>query len=159
MGNTRSLRSSTRVVCVNGKHPSILDPTLGISDSRYWILDSLLVERGFRIPIVRGIPLSLSWISDSKALDPGFHKQEFPGFRIRTTRQFRTSWFGKKTLNGGSFVAKTKAGSSERRALLESFVLRYAKSHNRVCLFSDEYCIKHEVFNSKIAANLETVNL
>ena len=72
MGTTRSLRSFTRVVCVNGKHPWILDPTLGIPDSRYWVLDSLLVERGFRYP----------WAE----------------FRIPTTRHFRTSWFGKKTL-------------------------------------------------------------
>ena len=98
MGNTRSLRSSTRVVCVNGKHPWILDPTFRIPDSRYWFLDSLLVERGFRIVIVSGIPLPLSWISDSKALESGFHRWKFPGFRIRTARHFRTSWFGKKTL-------------------------------------------------------------
>ena len=50
MGTIYCLRSSTWVVCVNGKYPWILDPTLGIPDSRYWVLDSLLVERGFRIP-------------------------------------------------------------------------------------------------------------
>ena len=49
-----------RGVCVNSKHPWILDPMLGIPDFRSWILDSVLVERGFRIPIVSGIPISLS---------------------------------------------------------------------------------------------------
>ena len=39
-------------------------------------------HRGLRIPIVRGIPDSLSYIRDSKAKDSGFHKQNFPGFRI-----------------------------------------------------------------------------
>ena len=50
MGTIYSLRSSTWVVCVNDKYPWILDPTLGIPDSWYCVLDSLLVERGFRIP-------------------------------------------------------------------------------------------------------------
>ena len=34
-----------------------------------WISDSLSVELTFGIPIVRGIPGSLSWIPDSKAQD------------------------------------------------------------------------------------------
>ena len=39
----------------------ILDSTLRISDSRYWIPDSLQsVELGFWIPIASGIPNSLS---------------------------------------------------------------------------------------------------
>ena len=42
------------------------------------IQDSL----GFWIPLVIGIPDSLSCIADSKAQDSWFHKQNFPGFRI-----------------------------------------------------------------------------
>ena len=42
---------------------------------------SLSVERGFWILIVRGIPDSLSCIPDSKAQDSKFYKQKFPGFR------------------------------------------------------------------------------
>ena len=38
---------------------------------------SLLEIRGFRIPIVSGIPHSLSRIPDSKAQDSGFHKPKF----------------------------------------------------------------------------------
>ena len=39
---------------------------------------SLSVERGFWIPLVRGIPVSLSCIRDSKAQDSGFRKENFP---------------------------------------------------------------------------------
>ena len=53
----------------------IPDSTLWIPDSNYRIPDLFLVELGFRIPIVSGIP-------DSKAQDSGFHQQKFPRFRI-----------------------------------------------------------------------------
>ena len=43
-----------------GNPLGILDSTLWIPNSRYWIPDSLAVELGFRIPIVSGIPDSLS---------------------------------------------------------------------------------------------------
>ena len=36
------------------------------------------MELGSRIVIVGGIPDFLSWITDSKAQDFGFHKQNFP---------------------------------------------------------------------------------
>ena len=36
---------------------------------------------GFWIPIISGIPDSLSCVPDSKAQDSGFHKQKFLGFR------------------------------------------------------------------------------
>ena len=42
----------------------------------------LSVELGFRIPIVSVIADSLSCIPDSKAHGSGFHKKNFPGFRI-----------------------------------------------------------------------------
>ena len=42
---------------------------------------SLSVELRFWIPIVSGIPDSLSCIPDSKAQDSGFHKQKFLEFR------------------------------------------------------------------------------
>ena len=47
-------------------------------DSKF---QSLSVERGFWIPIVSGIPDSLSCIPDSKAQESGLHKQNFPRFR------------------------------------------------------------------------------
>ena len=43
-----------------GNPLGILDSRLWIPNSRYWIPDSLAVELGFRIPIVSGIPDSLS---------------------------------------------------------------------------------------------------
>ena len=50
----------------------------------HWILDSLSVKFGFRIPIVSEIPDSLSCLPDSKAQDSGYHKQKFPAVsRIR----------------------------------------------------------------------------
>ena len=45
-------------------------------------VQSLSVELGFWIPIVSGIPDSVSCIPDSKTRDSGFHKQNFPGFRV-----------------------------------------------------------------------------
>ena len=40
--------------------------------------DSLLVELGFRIPVISGIPDSWRFITDSKAHDSRFHKSNFP---------------------------------------------------------------------------------
>ena len=59
---------------------------------RFWIprlgfripgtgFQSLLVKLGFWIPIVSGIPESLSCISNSIAQDSGFNKQKFLGFQ------------------------------------------------------------------------------
>ena len=68
-------------------------PCKEIQDSLgFWILrcgfripgtgfQSLSVELGFWIPIVSGIPESLSCIPDSKTHDSGFHEQKFPRFR------------------------------------------------------------------------------
>ena len=67
---------------------------LGIQDSLgFWIpccgfripgtgLQLLSVEREFWIPIVSGIPDSLSCIPDSKTRDSGFHEQNVPVFGI-----------------------------------------------------------------------------
>ena len=38
------------------------------------------MDFGCWIPIVSGIPYSLSYVPDSKAHDSGFHKPKFPGF-------------------------------------------------------------------------------
>ena len=43
-------------------------------------VDSLSMELGFWIPIIRGIPDSLSCIPDSKAHDSGFHKLKLSTF-------------------------------------------------------------------------------
>ena len=48
---------------------------------------SLSVELGFWIPIVSEIPDSMSCIPDSKTRDSGFHKQNFPGFRMNLFEQ------------------------------------------------------------------------
>ena len=53
-----------------------------IPDSRYWIPVFFFKTVEFWIPIVIGIPDSLSCIPDSKPQDSGFHKQNFLGFRI-----------------------------------------------------------------------------
>ena len=43
------------------------------TNSMYWIPDFFSVELGLKIPIVSGMPDSLSCIPDSKAQDSGFH--------------------------------------------------------------------------------------
>ena len=126
MGNTRSLRSSTRVVCVNGKHPWILD----VWDSIFQILPSGFIISGTWIP-------DSNLKRDSVILELNFGFQS-PGFRIPQARISRIPDSNDQTFKNflipeentqGSFVAKTKFGWSERRALLESFVLtRYAFS-------------------------------
>ena len=68
----------------NPRQSWILESTLWIPDYRYWILDSLSMETGFRIPITRGIPDSLSRIPYSKALDSRFPMKKISGFRIYT---------------------------------------------------------------------------
>ena len=51
----------------NQRQSWILDSTVWIPNSRYSIPHSLLVETEFQIPIISGIPDSLSCILDSKA--------------------------------------------------------------------------------------------
>ena len=60
-----------------------LDSGFHTIDSRFQVLDSLLVELGFGILIVSGSPDSLSCISDSKAKGSGFYKQKFLGIGFR----------------------------------------------------------------------------
>ena len=57
---------------------------LYFSCPREVIQDSLglwTLRCGFRISLDSGIPDSLSWITDSKVQDSGFHKQAFPTIR------------------------------------------------------------------------------
>ena len=61
----------------NPRQSWILDRGFQIPDS--WF-QSLWVELGFWIPVVCGIPDSLSCLPDPKAQDSRFHKQNFPGF-------------------------------------------------------------------------------
>ena len=67
-------------------HTWILDYILLITDPRYWILYSLTVELGFRIPIVREIWIrrvevwipNFSWIRDSKTNNFSIPESELP---------------------------------------------------------------------------------
>ena len=105
--------------------------------------DSVILELnfGFQSPGVRIPQVKISRIPDS-------NDQTFQNFLIR-----------EENTQGWKLCSKNKSWIERKTSYSGKFVLRYAKSYNRVCLFSDEYCIKHEVFNSKISANLETVNL
>ena len=55
---------------------------------------SFSVERGFCIPCLSGISEYLSSIPDSKALDSGYHEQNFPGFWILQARISQILEFG-----------------------------------------------------------------
>ena len=63
----------------------ILDPIPWIVDSGCWI-PVFFSGTGFWIPCLRGISEYLSSIPDSKALDSGYHEQNFPGFWILQAR-------------------------------------------------------------------------
>ena len=69
---------------------------------------SLSVELGFWIPIVSGIPDSLSRIPDSKAQDSGFHEQKFPGFRNPKAKNSRISEFGFPYMTRKQLVGREK---------------------------------------------------
>ena len=58
----------------------------GFRNSNYWIPDCLSLELAFRIPIVSGIPDSLSCIPDVKTQVSRFHKQKISRFR-------KPAWF------------------------------------------------------------------
>ena len=64
------------------------------SDCRYWYPDFLSVELKSWIPIVGGIQESLSWITDSKARDSRFQKQNVPGFWVPKVKSSRIPEFG-----------------------------------------------------------------
>ena len=49
-----------------------------VSDSGFWISASLLMELGFRIPVVSTFPVSLNCIMDSKTQDSRFHQIKLP---------------------------------------------------------------------------------
>ena len=65
-----------KTVLVSGFHA--VDFRIPVRDSSFFLL-----ELGFRIPVVCGIPDSLSWIPDSKTQNSVLHKRHFPdsGFR------------------------------------------------------------------------------
>ena len=82
---TRTRAFRARLLCAKNEGPEEEAGTqnsLGfwIPRSGFRISGTLSVELGFRIPVVRGIPDSLSCNPDCKARDSGLHKQEFPGF-------------------------------------------------------------------------------
>ena len=68
---------------------------------------------GFRIPIVRGIPDSLSCLPDSKAQDSGCHKQKFPavsGIRIPFMGREQAMLVGPQGAPGGGGGTQRKSG-------------------------------------------------
>ena len=84
---TRTRAFRARLLCAKNEGPEEEagpQNSLGfwIPPSGFRISGTLSVELGFRNPVVRGIPDSLSCNPDCKARDSGLHKQEFPGFWI-----------------------------------------------------------------------------
>ena len=84
---TRTRAFRARLLCAKNEGPEEEagpQNSLGfwIPRSGFRISGTLSVELGFRIPVVRGIPDSLSCNPDCKVQDSGLHKQEFPGFWI-----------------------------------------------------------------------------
>ena len=69
----------------------ILDSTPRITNSRFRIPWSLSVKLGFWIPIVSGIPDSLSCIPDAKDQISDSTSKNFPGFRNSDSLTWRES--------------------------------------------------------------------
>ena len=71
--------SSSSCVTESREPVTVLDSRFRTMDWGFQVPDSSFwsVELRFRIPIISGIPDSLSKISDSKAQDAGFNKQNF----------------------------------------------------------------------------------
>ena len=80
-------KCSTKVSPHKSESKTVLDFEFYIADSRFLQIRS--VEPGFWIPIVTGIPDTLSCISDSKAQDFGSHKQKFPRLRNSWCENFK----------------------------------------------------------------------
>ena len=67
-------------------------PRYGFPDSSTGLLIVFKLELGFRIPIVCGIPDSLSQIPDSKAQDSVLHKRICSGLRILQAKLSILTW-------------------------------------------------------------------
>ena len=103
-------------VLVDPRHSWILHFTLCIPDPKYWIADSFSVEFALRIRIVSGIWDSLSWITDSKAQDGGFHKQKFPGLEFWNPK-YRT-WSDIEAVPGRSQLTEPKLSPPQSHVFL-----------------------------------------
>ena len=68
---------SFRPIQDNPRESSILDSTLWIVDSRYWIPDSLSIELGLRIPNAEGFRIS-GLSSGFQGLNSRFQSPKFP---------------------------------------------------------------------------------
>ena len=118
----------------------ILDSTLSIADSGYWIPDSLSAELVFWIPVVSGILDFLSWITDLKAEDSGlripqaniscdfgFHKQRSPGLRnplakISRIVESRLPYMGRHKDMASIFVCLFVLSKRDRRPIWEGSI-------------------------------------
>ena len=80
----------------------ILDSTLSIPNSGYWIPDSLSAEIVFWIPVVSGFWISWAGLRILKPRIPdwGFHKQMFPVIADSTSKNFPESGFLKQQFPG-----------------------------------------------------------
>ena len=72
-------------------------PRRGFPDSRYWIPHFFLLELGFRVPVVGGIP-------DSKDQDFVFHERICSGFRIPQAKLSILTWGESSNTNHASVV-------------------------------------------------------
>ena len=101
----------------------MLEFTLWILDSRYWIPHSMSVSFRFHIPIFSGIPDSLNWITDSKGRDSGI--PQVGHFDITAVSRFLWEKGGRKS--HGRFIFF----SSSRLALRLAWHPRLYRLHSR----------------------------
>ena len=118
----------------------ILDSTLSIPNSGYWIPDSLSAEIVFWIPVVSGILDFLSWITDFKTEDSGlripqaniscdfgFCKQRSPGLRnplakISRIVESRSPYMGRYNDMADIFVCLFVLSERNRRPIWEGSI-------------------------------------
>ena len=111
----------------------------------YWIAE-FLVELGFWIPIVSGIPDSWSWVPHFKALDSEFQKQKFPEFQIPKAKIFWIPDFTSKNLADSGFHKQKFTGfrnSLSKIAMITQSGLPYT---GRIVRFSSRWGSATEMF-------------
>ena len=116
-----------------------------IMNATNWISDSLSVELGFRLPIISGIPDSLSWNPDSKAQDSGFHRQK----STKSGLPYIGWWLVSKQL-GIKMTGKLPKQPYLLRLVsfrdMESLCVSLKKEHSQPSMTSDSSCLATRVW-------------
>ena len=127
------------IVLSRGLHPKT------VLDSGFWILEFLL-ELGFWIPIISGIPDSWSWVPHFKALDSKFQKQKFPEFQIPKAKIFWIPDFTSENLPDSGFHKQKFTGFRNSLSKISMIMESGLPYIGRIVRFSSRWGSATEMF-------------